>query len=237
MTFHLITIFPHIFDSYLSESILKRAQAKKLIKIKIHDLRDWAPDKRRTIDDKPFGGGPGMIFKIEPIFRCLKKIRKFTKIDIKKQLKNKKAEYSLFQQKNSKIILMDPKGEIFTSAKAKKLSKLKEIILIAGRYEGIDARVDNLIDEKISIGNYILSGGELPALVLIEAVARLAPGVLGNQNSLQEETEASNLEYPQYTRPASFSPIKGINWPAPEVLLSGHHKKIKEWQKGKWLNG
>lgn len=236
MTFHLITIFPHIFDSYLSESILKRAQAKKLIKIKIHNLRDYTQDKHKTVDDKPFGGGPGMIFKIEPIFRCLKKIRKFTETDIKKQLKNKKTEHSLFQQKNSKIILLDPKGEIFTSTKAKEFSKFKEIILIAGRYEGLDARVDKLIDEKISIGNYILSGGELPALALIEAVSRFLPGVLGNPNSLQEETETFNLEYPQYTRPAVFSPIQGINWPAPEILLSGHHQKIKAWQKEKLLN-
>ena len=152
MNFEIITIFPHIFDSYLNESILKRAQQKKLIKIKVHNLRDATQDRHKTVDDKPYGGGPGMILMIEPIYKTLKKIKR---------------------TKKSKVILLDPAGEQFNQPTAHRLSKLDQLIFICGRYEGIDARVGELIDEKVSIGPYVLSGGELPSLIIIEAVTRL----------------------------------------------------------------
>ncbi len=206
LQFDILTIFPKIFDSYLNESILKRAQKKKLIKIKIHDIRKQATDKHRTVDSKPYGGGTGMILKIEPIYKTLKKIRR---------------------QKKSKVILLSPAGQKFNQAMVQKLAKLNQLILICGRYEGVDARVDKLADEKISIGDYVLTGGELPAMIIIDAVSRLAPKVLGNPESLAEESfNPDQREYPQYTRPEKFQ-----NCAVPKVLLSGHHQKIKNWRQ------
>lgn len=212
MLFDIITIFPHIFDSYINESILKRAQKKKLITIKIHNLRDYTIDKHKTIDDKPYGGGPGMIFKIEPIYRCLQKLK------IKKGAKT------------SKIILLTPAGKQFDQKMAQKFSKMKKLTFICGRYEGVDARVEKLVDEKISIGPYVISGGELAALNIIEATARLIPGVLGAQESLNEETFSQDItkEYPQYTRPEKFKSMA-----VPKVLLSGNHQTIKKWRQKK----
>ncbi len=215
MKFDIITIFPEIFDSYINESILKIAQKKKKIKIDIHNLRDFTKDKHKSVDDRPYGGGPGMLMMVEPIFKALKKI---------KAKKGKKKE---------KIILLSPSGKTFNQKMATKFSTLKRITFICGRYEGVDARVEKLIDEKISIGDYVLSGGELPALVITEAVTRLIPGVLGKYESTKEESfsEEKTLEYPHYTRPENFKPDKKTNWRVPKILLSGDHKKITDWRK------
>lgn len=212
-----------MLDSYFGESILGRAQKNKKIKIVTHDLRDWATDKHKTTDDVPFGGGAGMVMKIEPIFKALTSL---------KALKGKKT---------SRTILLSASGAPFTQQKAKELAKYKKLVFICGRYEGVDHRVsEHLVDESLSIGPYVLTGGELAAAVIVDSVARLEKGVLGNQDSLSEEshndsTEATPetyLEYPQYTRPAQFSPKRGISWDVPEVLLSGNHALIKKWRDG-----
>jgi tRNA (guanine37-N1)-methyltransferase len=216
--FDMITIFPKIFDSYFKESIIKRAQKRKLIKIKIHNLRDFTKDVHRTVDDRPYGGGPGMILKVDIIFKAIKNILQ----------KNKRIT-----KKQRKIILLSAKGKKFDQKKAKQLSKLKQIIFICGRYEGVDERVaKHIADEEISIGDYVLTGGEVPAMVILDAVSRLIPGVI-KKDSLEEESFSTGLkEYPQYTRPEVFNPGKDKrNWQVPKVLLSGHHKKIKDWKE------
>jgi len=217
MKFNIITIFPHIFDSYLNESILKRAQKKNLIQIKIHNLRDFTKDKHKKVDDKPYGGGAGMVFKIEPIIRAAS--------SIKRQASREKI----------KIILFSPAGKQFNNKIAAQLAKnYKHLILICGRYEGIDARVKKIIGncklkiENLSIGPYVLTGGELPAMVLIDAVSRQIPGVLGKQESLEEKR--FGIGAPAYTRPEVIV-WKGKKYPVPKVLLSGNHKKIEEWRK------
>lgn len=204
----IITIFPGIFDSYFSESIIKRAQKKKIIKIRTHNIRNFAADKHRTVDDRPYGGGPGMLLKVEPIYRCLKSIRR---------------------NKKSRIILLTPKGKTFNQKKAQQLTKYNQLILIAGHYEGFDERIRQLVDEEISIGNYILTGGEVPAMVIVDAVTRLIPGVLGDKNSPKDETFSKNekyIEHPHYTRPENSKGQK-----VPKVLLSGNHKKIANWRE------
>lgn len=218
ITFNILTIFPDIFDSYFNKSILKRAQNKKLIQIKIHDLRDYTNDKHKTVDDKPYGGGAGMVMKVEPIVRALSRITN---------------NESRITNKKSKVILLTPRGKQFTQATARRLAKLDNIILICGHYEGVDERVNKLVDEKISIGNYVLTSGELPAMVIIDAVSRLKPGVLGNPQSLTEESfsQKNTIEYPQYTRPEIFTGPRGKKWRVPKVLLSGNHQKIKEWRE------
>jgi len=228
MQFDIITIFPRIFDSYFQTSILKRAQKKKLIKIKIHDLRFWAKDKHKTVDDTPYGGGPGMILKIEPIYKALKFLSK-TRIP-------SKSLRSHGVLKKQKIVLLTPQGQKFDQKMAGQFSKLDKIIFVCGRYEGVDARVEKLVDKKVSIGDYVLTGGELPAMIIIDATTRLLPGVI-NKESLKEETFSKliiNSEYPQYTRPEVFTyktksaKIKKLK--VPKVLLSGNHKKIAEWK-------
>lgn len=213
LTFDIITIFPKIFDSYLKESFIKRAQAKRLIKINIHNLRKWTSDKHKTVDDRPFGGGLGMVLKVEPIYKAIKKIRK---------------------GKKTRVILFTPRGKKFNQKTAYQLSKLNQIIMICGRYEGIDERVaKHIADMELSIGDYDLMGGEIPAQVLMETVARLIPGVLGKPQLLKERItkEKGFIEYPQYTRPEVFSPQKGKKWKVPKVLISGHHKEIEKWRK------
>jgi tRNA (guanine37-N1)-methyltransferase len=223
ISFEILTIFPQIFQSFLKESLIKKAIEKKLLKIKVYNLRDFTTDKRKTVDDRPYGGGYGMVFKIEPIFRALKKITalKIENLKIKKD-------------KKTKIILLTPRGKMFNQKLAFQLSKLKRIVFICGRYEGVDERVARyLADLQISIGNYDLMGGEVAAMVIIEAVSRLIPGVLGKKELLKERItkEKGFIEYPQYTRPAVFSPKKGVEWKVPKVLLSGNHKKIEEWRE------
>jgi tRNA (guanine37-N1)-methyltransferase len=230
LRFEIITIFPEAFSSYFSQSILKRAQEKKLIRINIYNLRDFAKDKHKTVDDRPYGGGAGMILKVEPIFRAV--------CHILKKSKN-------IKEKERKIILLSAKGKEFNQEMAQKFSRLKQIILICGHYEGVDERVRKYIaDETISIGKYVLTGGELPAMVVIDAVGRLIPGVI-KKESLEEESFSKGLgylEYPQYTRPAILDPKKIVkslpekfartkNWRVPKVLLSGDHQKIREWRE------
>jgi len=216
MIFDILSIFPKFFDCFLKESFIKKAQEKGLIKIRIHNLRDFTFDKHKSVDDRPYGGGLGMVLKIEPIYLAIKKIKSKTKI------------------KNSKVILFTPRGKQFNQKMAYQLSRIKHLILICGRYEGIDERVAKYIaDLKISIGPYDLMGGEVAAMVLIETIARLIPGVLGKPQFLKERLLKGGkfVEYPQYTRPAVFSPKKGIEWKVPKVLLSGNHKKIEEWRE------
>jgi len=211
--FDIVTIFPEIFKSYLGESLIARAQSKKLIKINVHNLRKWTNDAHKTVDDRPFGGGLGMVLKVEPIYKAIKQIKK----------NNKKA----------KVILFTPRGEKFDQKLAYKLSKLNQIIFICGRYEGVDQRVaEKIADMEISIGDYDLMGGELPAMVAVETISRLIPGVLGKPQLLKERITKSGgfIEYAQYTRPEIFE-IKGKKWKVPKVLLSGDHKKIEEWKK------
>ncbi len=211
--FDIITIFPDILSSYLSESLIARAQAKKLIKIQTHNLRDFSDDVRGTVDGRPFGGGLGMVLKPEPIFKAVKKIQ---------------------SQKTSKIILFTPRGQKFTQKLATKLSKLDQIIFICGRYEGVDQRVaEKIAHMEISIGDYDLMGGELPAMVVIESISRLIPGVLGKEALLRERMTKSGgfIEYAQYTRPEVFEPVKGKKWRVPKVLIQGDHKKIEAWKK------
>ncbi|TSC82354.1 MAG: tRNA (guanine37-N1)-methyltransferase [Parcubacteria group bacterium Gr01-1014_20] len=209
VSFDILTIFPKILDSYLNESMLARALKTRLIKVKTHDLRKYSSDRHKKVDDSPFGGGPGMVLKVEPIYKAIKKIKK-----------------SL----NSRTILFSIRGKKLDSFTAKRLAKHSQLILICGRYEGVDERVSSHIaDEEISIGDYVLSGGELPAMVLIEAVSRYLPGFLGKYESL-EEVKGS---YQTYTKPAEFKPGKGVGWKVPPILLSGNHKKIQEWRLGK----
>lgn len=213
MRFDILTIFPDIFDSYLNTSILKRAQQKKLIEIHIHDIRQFSKDKHKKVDDLPFGGGAGMVMTPQPLYDCIKHIKK----------KNK-----------GPVIYFSPQGKMLNQITVETYSKKhKEIILLCGHYEGIDQRIiDSLVDEQISVGKYILTGGELPAMTLIDCVSRLIPGVLGRAESHQEDSFSKSLkrkkEYPHYTRPAIFKGIK-----VPEVLTSGNHKEIAEWRKNK----
>lgn len=210
MRFDILTIFPKIFDSYLKESLIGRALKNKIIEIKIWNLRDFASGKHKSVDDRPFGGGPGMVLKIEPIYKAIQAIKKD------------------FKTKKQRIILFSPWGRQLNLKILKNLLKYKQLILICGRYEGVDERVAKyLADEEISIGPYILSGGELPALVLIEAISRLIPGFLGKYESL----EYSRGSWPVYTRPAVFVPKKETKWSVPKVLLSGDHKKIEKWRQ------
>ncbi len=183
---------------------MKIAQCKGLVEINVLNLRDWTSDAHRTADDKPFGGGPGMVMKVEPVYSALK------------------------QLKGARVILLTPQGKKFDQKVAKRLAKEKSIILICGHYEGVDERIRELADEEISIGDYVLTCGELPALVLVDALVRLVPGVLGHRDSTKSESfESDLLEYPQYTRPAEFKGTK-----VPDVLLSGDHKRIDAWRKG-----
>jgi len=211
MRIDIITIFPGMFAPVLNESIIKRAKSKGKVKINLYDLRDYTLDKHRKVDDRPFGGGSGMVMRPEPIFRAVEKI--------------KSQSHKVRKQK---IVLLCPQGERLTQKTAKRLAKNKHLILICGRYEGIDERVrQHLVSEEISIGDYVLTGGELPAMVLVDCLVRLIPGVLGDKNSLNFESfEGNLLEYPQYTRPAVFKRLR-----VPEILLSGDHKKIESWRK------
>jgi len=209
MRIDIITIFPEMFSCVLDESIIKRAQNKGKVKIFVHDLRNYSLEKHRKVDDRPFGGGSGMLMQAEPIFRAVEAV--------KKKIKGK-----------AKVILLCPQGKKFTQSKARELSRGGNLILICGHYEGIDERVRQyLADEEISIGDYVLTGGELAAMVLVDSVVRLIPGVLGDKNSLNfESLEGNLLEYPQYTRPAKFR-----KWLVPEVLVSGDHDRIAAWRK------
>jgi len=213
LDFHVLTIFPDMFESPFSSGLISKAADNRLLKINCHDIRKYSTDSHKTVDDYPFGGGPGMVMKPEPIFLAVEDLQASNKIG-----------------DNSRIIVMSPQGRMFDKNIAKELTRYDELVLICGRYEGIDDRVvQNLADEELSIGNYILNGGELPAMVVIDAVSRLLPGVVGSEQSILEDSLSENLlKYPQYTRPRSF---KGLD--VPDVLLSGNHKIIEEWRKEK----
>ena len=222
--FDIITIFPNLFSGFLGESLLARAQSKKLISIKTHDLRKWTNDKHKTVDDRPYGGGAGMVLKIEPIWRAVQFLKP---VNSKSQKTNPKQK--------SRVILLSAKGKTFTQKDARRLTKYDQLIFICGRYEGVDERVAKYIaDEEISIGNYVLFGGEVASMVVIEAVSRLIPGVVQKEESIKNESfsdkEAKEKEYPQYTRPEVFV-IKNKKLKVPKILLSGDHKKIDEWRK------
>ena len=219
MKFDIITIFPEVLKKYFNSSILGRAQKDKKIEIKLHNLRDFAEDKHKKVDDKPYGGGPGMVLKIEPVALATGSILR------KLNLKNQISKF-----KKIKIILFSPEGKQFTQKMAKDWAKKYDnLIMICGRYEGVDARVKKALNaEEISIGPYILTGGELPAAVVADAVARHIPNVLGKEESLEEEREISG--FPVYTKPEVFE-FKGKKFKVPKVLLSGHHKKIKNWRE------
>ena len=221
--FDIITLFPSMIDGYSSESILGRAQKKKLIKIASHDLRSFSKDKHGKVDDTPYGGGPGMVMTVQPIDSAVRKIKK--------------------RRGTTRVILTAASGKTFTQQDAKRLSKYDQLIFICGRYEGVDARVEeNIADESLSIGDYVLTGGELPALVMTDAIARLIPGVLGDAASLEDEShnKTGQLEYPQYTKPEEYvfkrprsiiSPLhNSTTTRVPDILLSGDHKKIAQWR-------
>ncbi len=216
MNIHILSIFPHILDSYINESIIKRAQENKFIKIQTHDLRDWTTDKHRSVDDTPFGGGAGMLMKIEPLYRALK--------DIKKKI----------GQERTRTILLSARGKGWKQSLAQDYARdYENLIFICGRYEGVDERLLNYIDIEISIGDYVLTGGELGAMVMIDSIVRLLPGVLGNPASPESESHSvpGVLEYPQYTRPETFQDDEGQVLKVPEVLLSGDHAKIEAWKE------
>lgn len=208
INFDIITLFPESF-SYIKTSILRRAQKKELIKINFWDLKQFAP--RHEIDDKPYGGGPGMVIKFQPVYSALEKAKK------------------TFRTKKRKIILTHAAGKLFNQNLAKKLAQQKQLIIICGHYEGIDKRIEAFVDLKLSIGRYILTSGELPAMVIIDAVSRQIKGVLGNPLSLEEKRYKQTLSYPVYTRPEIIK-IKGQKLKTPKVLLSGNHQLIKEWR-------
>ncbi len=211
MQFDIITIFPDIFDSYLSESLLGKARDEGLVEINIHDLRNWTSEKK-GVDDEPYGGGRGMVMKVGPIYKAVNDIK----------------------QEEGRVILFSPRGEEFDQQKATSFSELDQLIMICGRYEGIDERVaENIADLEISIGNYVLMGGELAALVVTEATSRLVPGVVQKPDEFQERIteEKGFVEYPQYTRPEVFETDSGEEWKVPSVLLSGDHQRIEQWRK------
>jgi len=218
MTFNILTIFPKMFNGFLGETMMKRGIESGTVNVKLVDIREHATDKHKTTDDTPYGGGPGMVMKVEPVYRALRGV-------------------GSRESGVGKTVLLSPRGRQFTQQIAKGYAKLESLTLVCGRYEGVDQRVaDHLCDEELSIGPYVLSGGEVAAMVVVETVARLLPGFLGNPESLKEESFSPtpnslhptppSIEYPQYTKPEDF-----MGWKVPDVLLSGNHARMKEWRK------
>ena len=236
MRFDILTIFPEIFESFLKVSLIARARKKNIISVKIHNLRRWTKDAHKTVDDRPYGGGPGMVMMAEPILKAVLALRK-----IKNQKSKIKSGQTGRASLKSKVIVFSAKGKRFTQADARRLSKYQQLILICGRYEGVDERIAQYIaDEEMSIGDYVLFGGEVPAMVVLEAVTRLIPGAIAKEKSVQEESfkEIKGIakkqlkqfiEYPHYTRPETIS-IKGKKRSVPKVLLTGNHSKIERWK-------
>jgi tRNA (guanine37-N1)-methyltransferase len=220
MKIDIITLFPEICRAPLSESIMKRAQEKKIVDLAIHNLRDWTTDKHHIVDDAPFGGGQGMVMKPEPIFAAVE--------ELKEKTSNTEHQTSNIESQKPKVILMSPAGRRLDQQLATKLSGEEHLIIVCGHYEGVDHRViEHLVDLEISIGDYVLTNGAIAAVVLVDAVVRLLPGVLGDEQSpVDDSFSAGLLEGPQYTRPAEFR-----DWKVPEVLLSGNHAEIAKWRK------
>jgi len=204
MKIDIVSLFPEMFEGPFKESIINRAINNKIVEINVHNLRKWTTDKHKTVDGKPFGGGPGMVMMVEVIDKALAELK----------------------TKNSKVILLSPQGKSLKQSRVKKLSKEKHLILVCGHYEGFDERIRELVDEEVSIGDYVLTGGEIPAMVMVDSVVRLLSGVVGNKESIKDESFSDKLlEYPQYTRPADYKGKK-----VPEVLLSGNHQEISDWR-------
>ena len=234
MRFDIITIFPQFFESFKTEALISRAQKKELVSINVHNLRDFADDKRGTVDDRPYGGGAGMVLMFQPIYKAVEKVSAQGGSASGRKGKSKKLK--------TKVIVFNPKGKKFTQAMAREWGKLDQLVMICGRYEGIDERVmTDVADEEISIGDYVLFGGEVPAMVVMEAITRLLPGAIGKQESLKDESfnDAGEMgkeqltkfiEYPHYTRPEVVV-VKKRKITVPDVLLSGDHKKIEEWRR------
>ena len=229
MQISILTLFPEMFSGPFSYSILKRAQEKKLLKIKLVNIRDFATDRHKTVDDRPYGGGVGMILRVDVLDRAIQATL------------NKDCPLRRTVLAKERILLLDPQGKVFNQKMAKRLAKFEHLILVCGHYEGVDGRVRKLVDEEISIGDYILTGGEIPAMVVADGVTRLIPGVLTKEEAIQLESFSLSkpiphtlspkpsilLEYPQYTRP----PIYG-KWEVPKILLSGNHAQIEKWRQG-----
>ena len=209
MRVDILTLFPSMFKGPFDESIIKRAQKRGILELHLHNLREFAHDKHRMVDDIPYGGGGGMVMKVEPLFQAVESIRNDTK-------------------SSPRIILLSPQGETFTQKKAKELAKERYLLLICGHYEGVDERVkEHLIDEEISLGDYVLTGGELAAMVVVDVTARMLPGVLGCADSVRKDSFYDGLlDYPQYTRPAEFR-----GWKVPRVLLCGNHQAVEKWRR------
>ncbi len=220
MKIDILTLFPEMFEGPFSESMIKRAQEDGLVEINIRNIRDWATDKHSTVDDKPYGGGAGMVLRVDVIHNAINDLKseaRIPKFETNSKLSNNKP----------KTILLSPQGTLFNQQKASELSKKSHLILIAGHYEGFDERIrKHLIDEEISVGDYVLTGGELPAMIVTDSIVRLIPGVLGDEKSLKSETHSEKgfVKYPVFTRPEKFK-----EWTVPKVLLSGNHAEIKKW--------
>jgi tRNA (guanine37-N1)-methyltransferase len=209
MTFDIVTIFPRMVEAGLAEGVVSRGIERRLLEVAVHDLRDYTSDRHRTVDDMPFGGGPGMVMKPEPLARAVENIR-------------------ATRGAPEAVILLSPQGRCFTQAEAVRIGQRRHVALLCGRYEGMDERVRALVaTEELSVGDYVLSGGELPALIVIDAVGRLVPGVVGDEGSVEADSFSRGLlDYPHYTRPAEFAGLK-----VPDVLLSGHHAEVRRWRK------
>lgn len=204
MKIDILTLFPNMFTGFINESIIKRAINNNLVEINVHNIRDYSPFKNKQVDDYPFGGGPGMVLMCEPIFNAIEDLRR----------------------ENTKVIMLTPSGEVFNQKVATKLSKFEHIILLCGHYEGFDERIKTIVDMEISIGDYILTGGEIPAMAITDTIVRLIPGVINNESLDSESFNDNLLDYPVYTRPEVFRDMK-----VPEVLLSGHHANIEKYRK------
>ncbi len=208
MKIDILTLFPNMFTGFINESIIKRAINNNLVEINVHNIRDYSPFKNKQVDDYPFGGGPGMVLMCEPIFNAIEDLRR----------------------ENTKVIMLTPSGEVFNQKIATKLSKFEHIILLCGHYEGFDERIKTIVDMEISIGDYILTGGEIPAMAITDTIVRLIPGVINNESLDSESFNDNLLDYPVYTRPEVFRDMK-----VPEVLLSGHHANIEKYRKEEQL--